>query len=78
MWAACLAERRLLITFDVGFGDVRSYPPSWHVGIVLLRLADQTPAAVLDVVARFLQEHDLDALTGQLAVVSEDRVRLRS
>ncbi len=27
VWSACLAERRLLITFDVGFGDLRVYPP---------------------------------------------------
>ena len=39
----CRSEQRMLVTFDLGFGDVRVYPPSQHSGIVLLRLRDQQP-----------------------------------
>jgi predicted nuclease of predicted toxin-antitoxin system len=77
VWAACLSERRLLVTFDLGFGDVRAYPPATHAGIVLLRLIDQRPAAVVDVLRRFVMDHDLDALTGHLVVVTDTLVRLR-
>jgi predicted nuclease of predicted toxin-antitoxin system len=38
--AAALAEGRLLITLDKGFGDIRAYPPGTHPGILVLRLAD--------------------------------------
>lgn len=72
-----LAKNRLLITFDVGFGDLRVYPPSAHVGTVLLRLADQQPDATLDVLQRFLAEHPLEDLSGQLVVLTETRARLR-
>ena len=68
---------RLLITFDVGFGDVRAYPPSEHAGIVLLRLRDQQPQATLDVQRRFLPSQDLTQLEHSLCVVAEDRVRIR-
>jgi predicted nuclease of predicted toxin-antitoxin system len=77
VWSACLAEKRVLITFDVGFGDLRLYPPFGHVGIVVLRLVDQQPDAVLDVLRRFMADHPLDALAGQLAILTETRVRLR-
>lgn len=77
VWSACLTEKRVLITFDVGFGDLRLYPPSGHVGIVVLRLVDQQPDAVLDVLRRFMADHPLDALAGQLAILTETRVRLR-
>jgi hypothetical protein len=35
--AAATAEGRMLMTLDRGFGDVRSYPPGSHPGIVVLR-----------------------------------------
>lgn len=77
VWSACLAEHRLLITFDVGFGDLRVYPPSGHVGIVVLRLADQQPEATLDVLQRFMAQHPLEDLSGQLVILTETRARLR-
>ena len=67
----------MLVTFDVGFGNLRAYPPGTHNGIVLLRLADQRPDATLDVLRRFLIGHALDDLAGALIVVSDDRVRIR-
>ena len=74
---ACRSDERLLLTFDVGFGDLRVYPPGSHHGIVLLRLADQRPDSTLDVLRRFLIEHMLDDLDGAVVVVSDDRVRIR-
>ena len=35
----CRWEQRALITFDLDFADVRSYPPEEHPGLVVLRLA---------------------------------------
>jgi predicted nuclease of predicted toxin-antitoxin system len=73
---ACRSDARMLVTFDVGFGDVRVYQPGSHSGIVLPRLADQRPDATLDLL-RFLIGHMLDELAGALIVVSDDRVRIR-
>jgi len=77
LFKTCQVEQRLLIAFDVGFGDVRAYPPSDHAGIVLLRLRDQQPQATLDVLRRFLLSQDLMQLDHSLCVVTEDRVRIR-
>ena len=35
--ARCQAEERVLFTLDLDFGDIRAYPPSQYVGIVVLR-----------------------------------------
>lgn len=40
---AVLAERRILVTLDRGFADLRAYPPGTHPGIVVLRLRRQGP-----------------------------------
>jgi hypothetical protein len=44
----------------LGFGDIRAYPPATHSGIVVLRLTDQRPDVVVDVLHRFLADYDLD------------------
>ena len=73
----CRSEDRLLVTFDVGFGDVRAYPPSSHAGVVLLRLRDQRLSGVLGPLRKLLRSHDVDELRGRLVVVTEERVRVR-
>ena len=78
VWDACVGEGRMLVTFDLGFADVRAYPPSSHAGVVVLRLGDQRPAAVVEVLARFVADYDLDGLRGSLVVLTERIVRIRS
>jgi predicted nuclease of predicted toxin-antitoxin system len=43
---AATAADRILISLDRGLGDIRTYPPGSHAGIVVLRLTDQSPATV--------------------------------
>ena len=38
----------MLVTFDLGFAEVRAYPPGTHPGVLALRLSDQQPAAVTE------------------------------
>jgi predicted nuclease of predicted toxin-antitoxin system len=48
--AAASAATRLLLTLDRRLADIRRYPPGSHAGIVVLRPADQSAAAVREVV----------------------------
>lgn len=77
LMAACIREQRLLITFDLGFGDVRAYPPAQHPGVLLLRMRDQQPDEVLDLLRKVLAQHDLTSFAGTLAIATSDTVRLR-
>ena len=70
-------EGRLLMTFDVDFGDIRKYPFGSHAGIIVFRLHDQRWSALKEPAER-LVDSDLFARLGQgLAVVDELRVRFR-
>jgi predicted nuclease of predicted toxin-antitoxin system len=76
--AACKSEGRTLITLDVGFGDIRAYPPEGYAGIVLLRPRNQGKAASLAllrdrVVPRFAVESPSNALW----IVEEQGIRIR-
>jgi predicted nuclease of predicted toxin-antitoxin system len=71
--------RATLLTRDLDFADVRSYPPEQYAGIVVLRLPDDAVAQdIVRVVERFLREPTFTSqLAGRLAIVEPDRVRFR-
>lgn len=74
----CRSERRALITLDLGFADIRQYPPGDYAGLVVLRLRLQSRAAVLAVIARLLPVFEAEPLAGQLWIVAEHGLRVRS
>lgn len=74
---AATSVERLVITLDRGFGDIRAYPPGSHGGILVLRSADQSPAAVTSDLARLLTDIDLQELAGCIAVFRDGELRVR-
>ena len=74
----CQEERRALITLDLDFADIRTYPPHEYNGIIVLRIPNQGKSDIVDVlrrVIRFLESH---TCRKQLWIVDKDRVRIRS
>lgn len=60
------AENRFLITLDLDFSDIRSFPPGTHPGILLLRPKTRSRQGVFDVLSRVIREHPLESLQGCL------------
>ena len=75
--AACQREQRTLVTLDVGFADIRSYPPNEFSGLVVLRLKRQDRAHVLDVLRRLAGLFAREVVVGTLWIADEERVRIR-
>ena len=74
----CVVERRVLITLDLGFADIRNYPPGEHAGIIVLRPDQQDKPSVLAVANRLimaLRDHPID---NELWIVDDRRIRIRS
>ena len=74
----CKDEHRALITLDIHFADIRTYPPSNFSGLIILRLARQDKAHVLQVMSKVLKLAASEPLEGQLWIVDERRVRIRT
>lgn len=74
----CQAEDRALITLDTDFADIRTYPPSEHGGLIVLRLRRQDKTHVLDVLRRARPLLETEPVRGRLWIVDEERVRVRS
>lgn len=73
----CRQEQRVLITLDLDFADIRSYPPAEHTGIIVLRLERQDRFHVLEVVDRLLRALDDETVDQSLWIVDEHRIRIR-
>ncbi|MEW6251683.1 MAG: DUF5615 family PIN-like protein [Planctomycetota bacterium] len=69
----------ILMTRDLDFADVRSYPPAEYPGLVVFRLPDTaTAATICELAAKLLSQPTLiDVLPGRLALVEFGRVRFR-
>lgn len=74
----CRSERRVLLTLDLDFGDIRSYPPARYAGLIVLRPARQDKPSVLRVVERILPLLEAEPPAGHLWVVDEQSARIRA
>lgn len=74
---AATDEARMVITLDRGVGDVRSFPPGSHAGVVVLRPVSQDPVSILTLVDRLLDAHELEEFSRCVTIVEPQRVRVR-
>ena len=77
VFAASVAESRVLVTLDLDFSDIRTYPPGTHAGIWVLRPAKQTFSATASLVRAGLRLSEVERVHGQLWIIDEHRVRIR-
>jgi predicted nuclease of predicted toxin-antitoxin system len=76
--AICEAEDRILITFDRGFANIRSYPLTRYPGMIVFRLKSQDKQLVLTVAGRLVQALRQREFRNELWIVHENRIRVRS
>jgi predicted nuclease of predicted toxin-antitoxin system len=75
--ALCQLESRTLVTLDMDFSDIRTYPPAEYPGLVVLRLRQQDKPHVLDVFRHLVQVLHQEPIEGHLWIVEENRIRIR-
>jgi predicted nuclease of predicted toxin-antitoxin system len=73
----CATERLVLVTLDLGFADIGTYPPSNYAGLIVLRLKRQDRQTVASVVSRLIGLLAKEELFKRLWVVDESRIRIR-
>lgn len=69
----------VIVTRDLDFADVRTYPPADYQGIVVLRLPDDANAmSIVQIFERFIAQTEIiKQLPGRLAILESDHFRLR-
>ena len=76
--AVCQREGRALITLDLDFANIQSYPPQNYPGLIVLRVADQSRPSIHQLLGNLVNLLDREVLAGHLWIVEETRVRIRA
>ncbi len=74
----CRVERRILVSLDLDFANVREFPPEDHDGLIVLRARQQDKISLLLMFRRVLMALSEHSPSGQLWIVEADRIRQRS
>jgi len=76
--SVCNAEERALVTLDLDFSDIRTYPPRAYPGIIILRPRTQLKPDVLALLDKLLPLLiGGEPLAGNLWIVQENGIRIR-
>jgi predicted nuclease of predicted toxin-antitoxin system len=75
--AAAIANGRILVTLDGDFGNLMRFSPAGTPGVIWLRLSPPTESAITDALDRTIKALSTIDLTGKLALVDEDKIRIR-
>lgn len=69
-------ERRVLVTVDKDFSDIRAYPPSEYPGIIVLRARRQSKWLLLALARMVVPLLPAEPLEGTLWLVQPNRLRI--
>lgn len=70
-------EDRIVLTFDLDFGDLLAASGDKLPSVIIFRLHNQTPSSVRPRLFQILSECETELNTGAVIVVEETRYRVR-
>lgn len=76
--STCQNEKRILVTLDMDFADIRSYPPDQYSGLIVLRLKRQDKPYILKIFSHLLRLFPKKPIDHHLWIVEENKIRIRS
>ncbi|HEX2837551.1 MAG TPA: DUF5615 family PIN-like protein [Phycisphaerales bacterium] len=77
VWHAAQSEKRMLITCDLDFADIRRFRPGTHAGILLLRLGDEAEINLIrKTVADVVSSLTHTDLSGSFIVAGLSKLRI--
>jgi len=74
--ARASAERRTVVTMDIGFGDIRRHTPTGTAGIVVLRVKDHSLGTTQVAISRLATFLTLETPDSRLRVLTETKPRI--
>lgn len=77
LMTVCTKESRALVTLDLDFSDIRTYPPENLPGIIVMRAVNQSKWSLIELSRQILPVLATEPLKGQLWIVEPGRVRIR-
>lgn len=73
----CKNERRVLITLDIDFTDIRLYPPEEYSGIIVLRGKIYSKNHLINIFRKVIPLFNSESLDRYLWIIEETKIRIR-
>jgi predicted nuclease of predicted toxin-antitoxin system len=77
VFAKASAERRIVLTFDLDFGEIVAVSRGMPAGVVLFRLRDARTSRVIERLRQCLSDAGPTLEKGAIVVVDDSRIRIR-
>ncbi|MBI2177060.1 MAG: DUF5615 family PIN-like protein [Candidatus Tectomicrobia bacterium] len=77
IFSRAISESRILLTFDLDFGEIAALARGQRIGIVLFRLRNTRTPHVIERLSRLLESSSETLEKGNVVVVEEGRYRIR-
>lgn len=77
IWTACQNDRRLLITQDLDFSDIREYAPGSHHGLMLMRLGEPSRSNLIERLRLIFNRESVDSWSRCFVTVTDLKIRIR-
>lgn len=74
---SCQQDESILVTLDVDFADIRSYPPSDYPGIIVFRVNRLDRPYLLYLFERAMALLSQEPIKNRLWIIEETQVRIR-
>jgi len=75
--AKAAQEQRVVLTFDLDFGDILAVARTEAPSVIIFRLRNQTPAAVNPRLFRVIRDCESELAGGAIIIVEEQGYRVR-
>jgi predicted nuclease of predicted toxin-antitoxin system len=71
-------EQRIIISRDLGWANIKTYPPNSHCGLIVLRFPFEANAIeIRQVVEQFIDRVDTSEIVGAIVIVDKNKFRVR-
>lgn len=71
-------EKRVIITHDLDYGEIYYLQEQGKVGVIMLRLKNQTSAHVIEKLSLFFQDKHYEkvSLVNSLVIIAEEKIKI--
>jgi predicted nuclease of predicted toxin-antitoxin system len=73
----CKSEDRIIVTLDIGFADIRTYPPQDFPGIIVIRSKAQDKFSLIECFEKVIPLLRKESPVQKLWIIERDKVRIR-
>lgn len=77
VWESAQQAKRVLITQDLDFADIRRYASGTHHGVMIVRLRNPSRRALTSRIQTVFQAENVEQWRGCFIVITERKIRVR-